>query len=522
MVISLTMGAMVIIGALSFLGGILLLWYARNKNDSATVLLDEVNRKVKNVKRDIENERREATIRLKDELHKKRNEFDAEIKKERAELERLESKLSIRTEGIEKKEQRLDTLTQELQQRERDISRSSDRLRISENKIKALYAELITKLETLSGMSREGAREMLFDTLQAEVRLSNEKWMQKVEEDVRCCAKERAIQIVVTAMQRYTSEQVAPHSSGIVHLPNEEMKGRIIGKEGRNIKALEMATGMEFVIGDTPESITISGFNPVRREVARRTLEKLILDGRINPTRIEETVAQCEQEIDEMIQEYGKQIVLQFNLQGIHPEIITLLGKLHFRTSFSQNVLEHCKEVGMFSRMIAEELGLDGRLALRAGLLHDIGKAVTAEVEGPHAVIGAEIAKRCGEDPVIVNAIEAHHEEVSCKTIYAIIVIIADIISASRPGVRRETLSTYIKRLEKLEEIANSFEGVRKAYALQAGREVRVIVQEDCLDDEKSAMLAREIARKVEQEMSFPGQIKVNVIREKRSIEYAR
>jgi len=282
-----------------------------------------------------------------------------------------------------------------------------------------------------------------------------------------------------------------------------------------------MATGMEFIIGESPD-ITVSGFNPIRREVAVRTLEKLITDGRINPTRIEETVVQCEKEIEEIIQEYGKNAVLEFNLQGVHPEIITLIGKLHFRTSYSQNVLVHCKEVGVFARMIAEELGLDGALALRAGLLHDIGKAVTAEVEGPHAQIGGDIAKRCGENPIVVNAIAAHHEEVPFASIYAIIVVIADTISASRPGARRETLTAYIKRLEKLEEIAASFEGVKKVYAVQAGREIRVIVQEDTLSDEQANLLAHDLARRIEQEMTFPGQIKVNVIREKRSIEYAR
>jgi ribonuclease Y len=300
------------------------------------------------------------------------------------------------------------------------------------------------------------------------------------------------------------------------------MKGRIIGKEGRNIKSLEMSTGMEFVIGETPEIITISGFNPVRREIARRSLERLIADGRINPTRIEETVERVEKEIEELIEEYGKEVTLEFNLQGIKQEIITLLGKLHFRTSFSQNVLTHCKEVGMFARLIADELGLDGSMALRAGLLHDIGKAVTAEIEGPHATIGGDIAKRCGEDGMIVNAIAAHHEEVPFASIYAPIVVIADTISASRPGARRETLTAYIKRLEKLEEIAMSFEGIKKAYALQAGREIRIIVEEDRLTDEQTSVLAREIARRVEQEMNFPGQIKINVIREKRAIEYAR
>lgn len=499
-----------------------LLFYAKRKIAYASQLAADAESKIKNVKRDLEVEKKEASLRLKDELHKRKSEFEMEMKRERLELERFQTKINTKYEHLEKKEERLDELSQELQQKERNLSRLSDKLMANEQKIKTLYTDLLAKLENISGMTREEARNALTDTLQAEVRLSNEKWMAKVEEEVRATAKERAIDIVVTAMQRYTAEQVCPHSSGVVHLPNEEMKGRIIGKEGRNIKALEMATGMEFVIGDAPEVITISGFNPVRREVARRTLEKLIADGRINPTRIEETVAQCEKEIDETIEEYGKKAILEFNLQGVHPEVVTLLGKLHFRTSFSQNVLEHCKEVGIFARMIAQELGLDGQKALRAGLLHDLGKAVTAEVEGPHAQIGADIAKRCGESHEIVNAIAAHHEEVPFTSIYAPIVLIADTISASRPGARRETLTAYIKRLFKLEEIATSFEGIKKAYALQAGREIRVIVEEDLLDDEKSMMLARDIARKVEQEMAFPGQIKINVIREKRSIEYAR
>jgi len=504
------------------LAGIALLFYAKNQHASAQSMLDESQERWKNTKRDIENERREAFLKIKDEIYKKRNDFDLEMKRERLELDRLQNKINTKYEGIEKKEQLVDEARSEMQTKERNISRIEDTLRASELKLKNLYNELIAKLERTATMSRDEAKQALFDTLDAEVKLSNQKWIAKVEEEARQIAKDKANRIVVTAMQRYTSDLVAPHSSGVVHLPNEEMKGRIIGKEGRNIKSLEMATGMEFVIGEAPEIITISGFNPIRREVAKRSLEKLIADGRINPTRIEETVAQCEKEIDEMVQEYGRDAILEFNMQGVHPEIVTLLGKLYFRTSYSQNVLMHSKEVGVFSRMIAQELGLDGAMALRAGLLHDIGKAVTAEVEGPHAMIGGDIARRCGEDPLIVNAIAAHHEEVIFSSIYAPIVVIADTISASRPGARRETLTAYIKRLEKLEEIANTYEGVKKAYALQAGREIRIIVEEDRLDDEQALIMAQSIARRIEQEMSFPGQIKVNVIREKRAIEYAR
>ena len=510
------------VGLAGIAASVLLLLLARKKVLVAQASYDESQEKLKNAKREIENEKREVLLKVKDEVYKKRSDFELEMKRDRSELERMQAKLNTRYEAIEKKEHDNDDLKRELQQKERNLSRMEDTLRANEAKLKSVYNELIIKLERISAMSKEEAKQALMSTLEDEVRLSTQKWVQKVEEDVKQQAKEKSIQIVATAMQRYTADQVAPHSSSIVHLPNDEMKGRIIGKEGRNIKSLEMATGMEFVIGETPEIITISGFNPIRREIARRTLEKLIVDGRINPTRIEETVAQCEKEIEEMIQEYGRDVVLEFNLQGVHPEIITALGKLYFRTSYSQNVLDHSKEVGLFARMIAEELGLDGAIALRAGLLHDIGKAVTAEVEGPHAKIGGDMAKRCGENPLIVNAIAAHHEEVPFASVYAIIVVIADTISASRPGARRETLAAYIKRLEKLEEIAHSFEGIRKAYALQAGREVRIIVEEDLMDDEKAIVLARNIARKIEQDMNFPGQIKVNVIREKRAVEYAR
>lgn len=511
-----------VLAVVGITGAAVLLFFAQKKISNAKKMLDEAQDRWKNTKRDIENEKREAFLKLKDEMFNKRKEFEFEMKRDRMDLDRLQNKINDKFEIIEKKELTLDEMRNELQKKERNLSRIEDTVRASEVKLKNIYTELLTKLERTATMTRDEAKQALFDTLDAEVRLSSQKWIAKVEEEAKQEAKDRSIRTVVTAMQRYTSEQVATHSSGVVHLPNEEMKGRIIGKEGRNIKSLEMATGMEFIIGEAPEIITISGFNPVRREVAKRALEKLIADGRINPTRIEETVAQCEKEIDEMIQEYGKQAVLEFNLQGVHQEILTLLGKLHFRTSFSQNVLVHSKEVGIFSRMIAEELGLDGHIALRAGLLHDIGKAVTAEVEGPHAMIGGDIAKRCGEDPLIVNAIAAHHEEVTYLSIYAPIVIIADTISASRPGARRETLTAYIKRLEKLEEIAALFEGVKKAYALQAGREIRIIVEEDRLNDEQALELARNIARRIEQDMTFPGQIKVNVIREKRAIEYAR
>ncbi len=511
----------ILLGMLCIMAGLLII-KTKKKSEKAHILFKEAHTKWDTLKKEVELEKRDMRLKLNDELYRKRNEFDLELKRNRLDLEKLQLKSHTKYEALEKKEQSLEALRDDLQQKERALSRLSDQLRLQEVKSKNFHEQLLLQLEHTANMTKEEARQSLFRTLEAEVTHSHQKWIQKVEEEARQDSKSRAISIVVSAMQRYTAEHVAPHSSGIVHLPNDEMKGRIIGKEGRNIKSLEMATGMEFVIGDTPEIITISGFNPIRREVARRSLEKLIIDGRINPTRIEETVQQCEREIEEMTQEFGKEAILEFNLHGVKPEIISLLGKLHFRTSFSQNVLLHSKEVGTFARIIAEELGLDGQIALRAGLFHDIGKSVSAEIEGPHAIIGGDIAKRCGEDPIIVNAIAAHHEEVSFLSIYSPIIMIADTLSASRPGARRETLSAYVKRLEKLEEIAMGYEGIKKAYALQAGREIRIIVEEDVLTDEKAFILAHDLARRIEKEMSFPGQIKINVIREKRAIEYAR
>ncbi|MFA5999017.1 MAG: ribonuclease Y [Candidatus Babeliales bacterium] len=511
-----------ITGIGAIVSGIMLLFYAQRKIFQAQSLLVQSKERIESARQSIEHEKRDSYLKIKDELYKKRKEFDVELKRDRVDLDQKLQQINLKYEALGKKEQRLDDIRYELQQKERDVLKMNDLVRVNEAKLKTLYDDLIAKLEQLSGMSREKAKETLLKTLEAEVTHSAEKWVQKVEKEAQDIAKQKAAEITVTAMQRYTADSIAALTSGSVLLPSDDMKGRIIGKEGRNIKSLEMATGMEFVIDDSSEMITISGFNPIRREIAKRSLEKLVQDGRINPTRIEETVAKCEQELDELIQEYGKKTVLEFNLQGVHPEIVTLLGKLYFRTSYSQNVLQHSKEVGLFARMIAEELGLDGNIAFRAGLLHDIGKAVTAEVEGAHAIIGADIAKRCGEAEEVVNAIAAHHEEVPFASIYAPIIVIADTISAARPGARRETFAAYIKKLEKLEEIAYSFDGVKKAYALQAGREIRIIIEEDALSDDDAKSLAREVAKVIELEMNFPGQIKVNVIREKRAIEYAR
>lgn len=495
------------------------LWYNKRLALHTQISAQEM---LKKAQEEIERERREALLKLKDEMYKRRSDFELEMKKSKIEMQRIEHKYQKREDVLEQREMMLDVLRTDLQGKERDLTRRIDQLQLDEHKLKRVYDDFMNKLEMLSGMKKEDAKKYLVDSLHEEVKIEQHKWIAKAEEDSRLIAKEKSIRIMCTAMQRYLPEQVTLHSSSVIHLPNEEMKGRIIGKEGRNIKSLEMATGMEFVIGETPEIITISGFNPIRREIAKRTLNKLIHDGRINPTRIEETVALCEAELDHSIEEVGHQTLMEFGFSQLHPELNILLGKLYFRTSFTQNNLEHSKEVAYFARMIAEEFGLDGKLASRCGLLHDIGKAISAEVEGPHALIGADFAKKYGEDPIVVNAIAAHHEEVPSKTIYGFITHLADAISASRPGARKETLSTYIKRLEQLEEISQAFEGVKKAYALQAGREIRVIVDEDRLDDDRATLLARDIAKRIEGEMNFPGQIKVNVIREKRIIEYAK
>lgn len=506
-----------------FLLGIVVIYlYFFLQKNKALQTKQSVQHMLQSARDQIEKERRDAAIELKNELHKKRTEFDIEVKKTKIELQQLQAKYQKKEDALDLRESTLDDSRREVQQKERELSRRLDAFAADEVKIKRLYEELVQKLEKISGMKQDEAKKVLFESLEREVKLTNQKWITKVEDDAREIAKEKSVEILTASMQRYLSDTVTLHSSSVVNLPNDEMKGRIIGKEGRNIKALEMATGMEFVIGDTPEVITISGFNPIRREVAKRALNKLILDGRINPSRIEETVVKCEEELEQTIEEIGQSTVLEFGFRGMNIEIVKMLGRLHFRTSYTQNNLSHSKEVAHFARMLAAELGLDPDIAARAGLLHDIGKAVSADVEGPHAVVGANFIKEYGEDPIIVNAVASHHEEVAPSSPYGIIIHLADAISASRPGARKETLSTYIKRLESLEELANTFEGVKKAYALQAGREIRVIVDEDRLDDGKAAVLARDLAKKIETDLAFPGEIKVNVIREKRFITSAR
>ncbi len=504
---------------LLFVGSIGLFFYVLNLRSQAQQLLYKTKMDRVLFEKELAAERREAIFKLKDELNKRRIDFKNELKREQLEIEKATNKLHLQQEALQEKEDRLRAARVELQESEKEYLRLLDQAKNLQEQLRIQSFDLSSKLESVALMSQEEARKALFEALEKEVRISHDRWLQKVEEEVHLTAKERASRILIDTMQRYTSDCVAGATSCIIQLPNDDMKGRIIGKEGRNIKVLEMSTGVDIIIDDTPEIITLSSFNPVRREVARRSIEKLIFDGRINPSRIEETVSLVEREVQEIIAEKGKDALQRANIHSVAPEIVNLLGELHFRTSFSQDVLVHSIEVSAMARMLAEELGLERPdLAARAGLFHDIGKAVSAEHEGPHAQVGAEIAQRCGEDSLVVQAIAAHHEEVPFKTPYDILVMIADTISASRPGARRETLAAYLKRLEKLEGIANEFVGVKRAFALQAGREIRIIVEEDRMGDPESSQLAYDVARRVEQEVkNFPGPIKVNVIREVRT-----
>ncbi len=513
--------------SLSFIAGIIvtgvIMLVAFNVKRAQLAQMQKGADKLLNDAKDSSEEYRlKALEQVEDELHEKRIELEKELNEKRAALAELNHKHKVKELAFKETEDFITRSKVEVGQKERELSKRLDHARSDEVKVKKLYDKLVSRLEQVSNITKEEAKKTLFDVLESETKLESARLIQSIEDNARESAKARATEILVTAMQRNLPLEINMHSTNIIHLPNEEIKGKIIGKEGRNIRALEMATGMEFIITEAPEVMSVSGFNPIRREIAKRTLEKLVEDGRINPTRIEETAAQCEREIDHEIEEYGKQAILEFGLQNVQPEMVTLLGKLHFRTSYSQNVLGHSKEVAYFAKMIAAELGLDQTLASRCGLFHDIGKAVSAEIEGPHAEVGANFAKQYGEDPIVVNAIAAHHEEVPYTSVYGPLTTVTDAMSASRPGARKETKAAYIKRVEQLEKIAQGFAGVKKSFAFQAGREIRVIVDEVSMDDASAAVLARDLAKKIRLEMNFPGQIKVNVIRESRTIEYAR
>ena len=476
---------------------------------------------IRDAKRKSETLLKEARLEAKDRLFKMKSEFDGETKETRSELRKQERRLISKEENIDKKLEQLENRDREIGRSEKKLAQKTKSIEANERKYNQLVEEQKQQLETISSLTAEQAKELLIRAMENEARHEGAKMIKRIENETKEQADKKAKKIMATAIQRYAGDFVAERTVSVVQLPSDEMKGRIIGREGRNIRALEAATGIDLIIDDTPEAVILSGFNPVRREVARLSLMKLISDGRIHPARIEDVVKKVGQEVDTTIKEAGEQAAFDLGVHGIHNELIKYLGRLKFRSSYAQNVLQHSVEVGSLCGIMAAELGLKEKLAKRMGLLHDIGKAIDHEVEGPHAVIGSKLAKKFGESHRIVHAIAAHHEDVPPSTVYALLVQAADGLSGARPGARKELLENYIKRLEDLEAIANSFNGVANTYAIQAGRELRVIVQSEVISDEESILLSRDIVKKIEESLTFPGQIKVMVIRETRAVEYA-
>lgn len=466
--------------------------------------------------------KKEASVEAKDIVYQAKSEAEKEIRDRRNELNQIDRRLRQKEESLERKAYQLEKREQELNKREREFSNREKVIAEKEAQLNTLIKEQTSTLERISGLSMEVAKEELLKRVEEEARFEAAKLAKRIEDEAREEAEKKSREIVSLAIQRYASDYVADGTVTAVSLPNDEMKGRIIGREGRNIRALEAATGVDLIVDDTPEMVTLSAFDPVRREIARISLERLIADGRIHPTRIEEIVEKVKKEVETTIKEEGEKAVFELGISGVHPEIIRLLGRLKYRTSYGQNMLQHSKEVAYLAGMMAAELGADVRLAKRGGLLHDIGKAIDHEVEGPHQEIGANFAKKYGENPKVINAILVHHGDGDPITPEAAIVAAADALSAARPGVRRESIEHYLKRLEKLEQIAMSFKGIEKCYAIQAGREVRIIVKPEEMSDEMAAILSRELSKKIESEMTYPGQIKVTVIRESRFVEFAK
>ncbi len=476
---------------------------------------DQAKRIVQDAEKQAEAKKRESVLETKEEVLQLRNEAERENKDRRNELQRFERRLLQKEESLERKLEGVERKEDALEKKEIQIENIKSEL-------EGIHRKQFSELQRISGMTSDEARTMLLANVEEEIRHETAIMIKEIENQAKEEADKRAREIISLAIQRCAADHVAESTVSVVALPNDEMKGRIIGREGRNIRTLETLTGIDLIIDDTPEAVILSGFDPVRREVARVALEKLILDGRIHPARIEEMVEKSQKEVEQRIRDEGEQATFDTGVHGLHPEIIRLLGRLKFRTSYGQNVLKHSIEVAHLAAGMAAELGADVNLAKRAGLLHDIGKAVDHEVEGPHVTIGADLAKKYRESSDIINAIGAHHGDEDPKTIEAVLVQAADAISAARPGARRETLENYIKRLEKLEAIAESFEGVEKAFAIQAGREIRIMVKPDKIDDLQSTRVAREIVKRIEDELEYPGQIKVVVIRETRSIDYAK
>ncbi len=462
-----------------------------------------------------ETKKREALLEAKEESLKAKNEFERETKERRAELQRYEKRVLT-------KEETLDRKTEALEKKDARLTAKESELDKVKQEVEDFHSKQLQELEKISGLTSEQAKEYLIKTVEEEVKHETALLIKDLESKAKEEAEKKAKDYVVTAIQRCAADHVAETTISVVQLPNDEMKGRIIGREGRNIRTLETMTGVDLIIDDTPEAVILSAFDPIRREVARIALEKLIVDGRIHPARIEEMVEKAQKEVDVMIREAGEAATLEVGVHGIHPELIKLLGKMKFRTSYGQNALKHSIEVAILSGLLAGEIGVDVRLAKRAGLLHDIGKSIDHEVEGTHVQIGVDLCRKYKESPVIINAVEAHHGDVEFSSLIACIVQAADTISAARPGARRETLETYTNRLKQLEDITNGFKGVDKSFAIQAGREIRVMVVPEQISDADMVLLARDLSKKIENELEYPGQIKVNVIRESRVTDYAK
>ena len=505
--------ALVVVGAVCFFIG---MTYRKKVAEKEIGSAEEEARRIINESiKGGESKKREMLLEAKEEIHKSRNEYEKEVKERRSELQKQERRLQQKEESLDKK---LDLH----EKKEDELARKAANIQAQQEEVASLKRSQMEMLEKISGLTQEEAKAYILKGVEDDVRHETAVKIKEIEQQLKDDADSLAREIITTAIQRCAADHVAEATVSVVPLPNDEMKGRIIGREGRNIRTLETITGVDLIIDDTPEAITVSSFDPVRREIARLALEKLIADGRIHPTRIEDMVEKARREVDHTIKLEGERATFETGIHNLHPEIIKLLGRQKYRTSYGQNVLNHSIEVAHIAGLLASELGVDVTLAKRAGLLHDLGKAVDHEMEGSHVQLGVELAKKYKESPVVINAIEAHHGDVEPQTIIACLVQAADAISAARPGARRENVENYIRRLEKLEELTSSFPGVEKSYAIQAGREVRIMVKPEEVSEDNMVLLAHDLAKKIESELEYPGQIKVNVIRETKAVEYAK
>jgi len=513
----------VLIGLAAFVVGAAIAYWLKSKSVTRRIKVaeEEAQRIIADAERRSDTLAKEANLEAKDRLFKMKNDFELETRETRSDWKKREKRLIEKEEHIDRKLEKFEQRDREYNNRDRNQKKRQEDIERKEAKYNRLLDEQRQQLERISGLTADQAKELLLKAMENDARYEGAKLIKRIENEAKEQADKKAKRIMATAIQRYAGDFIAERTVSVVQLPGDEMKGRIIGREGRNIRALEAATGIDLIIDDTPEAVILSGFNPVRREVARLALTTLISDGRIHPARIEDVVKKVTKEVDATIKEAGEQAAFDLGVHGIHVELIKYLGRLKFRTSYAQNVLQHSVEVGFLCGVMAAELGLNQKLARRMGLLHDLGKAVDHEVEGPHATIGANLAKKFGESGKVVHSIAAHHEDVPPNSVYALLVQAADGLSGARPGARKEMLENYIKRLEDLENIAKSFRGVANTYAIQAGRELRVLVESEKITDEDATLLSRDVAKKIEETLTFPGQIKVTVIRETRAVEYA-